>query len=180
MAKATSDNINKRVSLSVNSLALFFLPDFSGFSTTTISLITIISSTRHSRFTVDMFCFFCFSNFVRASTHVNCWRTSLRLWKNLCLGYRFSTRFSVSRLADVNIHDMNRMAIYRESRNNSSVSARKIAACKRTFTGITLWDQQYSVRIGEAGFSQINAIFHSESELIPTIQRSKWYFKYLD
>ena len=40
-----------------------------------------------------------------------------------------------------------------------------------------LWDQQYGVSIGEAGFSQINAIFHSESELIPTIQRSKRYFK---
>ena len=39
---------------------------------------------------------------------------------------------------------------------------------------------EYGVSIGEAGFSQINAIFHSESELIPTIQRSKWYFKYLD
>ena len=34
----------------------------------------------------------------------------------------------------------------------------------------------------EAGFSnsQINAVFHSESELIPTVQRSKRYFKYLD
>ena len=30
-------------------------------------------------------------------------------------------------------------------------------------TGTTLWDQQYGVSIGEAGFSQINAIFHSES-----------------
>ena len=132
MTKATSDDINKRVSLSINALALLFLLDFSGFSTTTTSLFTIISSTRHSRFTVDMV-FLCFSNFVRASTHVNCWRKSLRLWKNLCLGYRFSTRFSVSGLADVSSHDMNRMAIYRESRNNSSVSARQIAACKRTF-----------------------------------------------
>ena len=47
-------------------------------------------------------------------------------------------------------------------------------------TAIPLWDQQYGVSIGEAGFPQINAIFHSERELIPTIQRSKWYFKYLD
>ena len=63
-------DINKRVSLSVNALALFFLLDFSGFSTTTTSLFAIISFTRHSRFTaVDIF--FCFSNFVRASTHVN-------------------------------------------------------------------------------------------------------------
>ena len=111
MTKATSDDINKRVQT---------------------SLFTIISSTRHSRFTVDMV-FLCFSNFVRASTYVNCWRKSLRLWKNLCLSYRFSTRFSVSGLADVSSHDMNRMAIYRESRNNSSVSARQIAACNCTF-----------------------------------------------
>ena len=39
-------------------------------------------------------------------------------------------------------------------------------------------DQQYGVSIGEAGL--INAIFHSESKLIPTIQRSIWYLKYLD
>ena len=30
---------------------------------------------------------------------------------------------------------------------------------------------------GEAGLSQINAVFHSESDLIPTVQRSKIYFK---
>ena len=145
MTKATSDNINKRVSLSVNALALFFLLDFSGFSTATTSLFTIISSTRHSRFTVDMV-FFCFSNFVRASTHVNCLRKSLRLWKNLCLGYRFSTRFSVSDLlnVDVSSHDMNRMAIYRESRNNSSVSARQIAACKRTFKQLDVTRLRYT------------------------------------
>ena len=44
-------------------------------------------------------------------------------------------------------------------------------------TGTTLWDQQYGVSIGEAEILRINAIFHSESELIPTIQRSKRYFK---
>ena len=38
-------------------------------------------------------------------------------------------------------------------------------------------DQQYGVSIGEAEILRINAIFHSESELIPTIQRSKRYFK---
>ena len=41
----------------------------------------------------------------------------------------------------------------------------------------TLWDQQYGVSISEAEILRINAIFHSESELIPTIQRSKRYFK---
>ena len=43
---------------------------------------------------------------------------------------------------------------------------------------------KYAVAIllgpGEAWFSQINAVFHSESELIPTVRRSKVYFKYLD
>ena len=41
----------------------------------------------------------------------------------------------MSGLADVSIHDVNRMAIYRETRKNSSVSARQIAVlCKRTLT----------------------------------------------
>ena len=40
-----------------------------------------------------------------------------------------------------------------------------------------MWDQQYGLSIGEAVILRINAIFHAEGELIPTIQRSERYFK---
>ena len=56
----------------------------------------------------------------------------------------------MSGLANVSIHDMNRMAIYCESRNNSSVLARQIAVCKRTFTAEELvdrgWKHPYRTR----------------------------------
>ena len=52
----------------------------------------------------------------------------------------------------------------------------KLIKMRRPSSFTTLWDQQYGVSIGEAEILRINAIFHSESEHIPTIQRSKRYF----